>query len=319
MKIQLSLVVLASALLMACSEGDSKKSSGPSSISIDGSSTVFPISEAVAEEFMATNPNVRVTVGESGTGGGFSKFGNGKIDINDASRPIKSKEDSTCKANNIAYEEFLVAYDGMAVVVHPSNTWCTDLTVAELKMLWEPAATNTIMTWNQIRPEWPAEPIRLFGPGTQSGTFDYFTEAVVGKAKECRTDYTASEDDNVLVQGVAADKNALGYFGLAYYENNKNKVKAVGIANPTTSAIVLPSIASVKDKSYSPLGRPLFIYVTDLAMGRQEVRDFVQFYLDNCSKLSEAVGYVSLSPDELTAELEKLAKFLAAHPLAEQK
>ncbi|MDZ4750806.1 MAG: PstS family phosphate ABC transporter substrate-binding protein [Flavobacteriales bacterium] len=295
----------------ACSD----KKGGPPSISIDGSSTVFPVSEAVAEEFMAVNPNVRVTVGESGTGGGFSKFSNGKIDINDASRPIKSKEDSACKANNIAYESFMVAYDGMAIVVHPSNTWCNDITVEELKRLWEPSARDSIMTWNQIRSDWPVEQIRLFGPGTQSGTFDYFTEAIVGTAKECRTDYTASEDDNVLVQGVAADKNAFGYFGLAYYNNNKDKIKAVAVINPKSATPVLPSIETVKNKSYSPLSRPLFIYVTDLALERQEVRDFIQFYIDNCAKLSESVGYVSLSVEELSIEEAKLAKFLEAHPV----
>jgi len=295
----------------ACSD----KKGGPPYISIDGSSTVFPVSEAVAEEFMAVNPNVRVTVGESGTGGGFSKFSNGKIDINDASRPIKSKEDSACKANNIAYESFMVAYDGMAIVVHPSNTWCNDITVEELKRLWEPSARDSIMTWNQIRSDWPVEQIRLFGPGTQSGTFDYFTEAIVGTAKECRTDYTASEDDNVLVQGVAADKNAFGYFGLAYYNNNKDKIKAVAVINPKSATPVLPSIETVKNKSYSPLSRPLFIYVTDLALERQEVRDFIQFYIDNCAKLSESVGYVSLSVEELSIEEAKLAKFLEAHPV----
>jgi len=311
MKIRSLILLMLSISFFACSD----KKGGPPSISIDGSSTVFPVSEAVAEEFMAVNPNVRVTVGESGTGGGFSKFSNGKIDINDASRPIKSKEDSACKANNIAYESFMVAYDGMAIVVHPSNTWCNDITVEELKRLWEPSARDSIMTWNQIRSDWPVEQIRLFGPGTQSGTFDYFTEAIVGTAKECRTDYTASEDDNVLVQGVAADKNAFGYFGLAYYNNNKDKIKAVAVINPKSATPVLPSIETVKNKSYSPLSRPLFIYVTDLALERQEVRDFIQFYIDNCAKLSESVGYVSLSVEELSIEEAKLAKFLEAHPV----
>ncbi len=311
MKIRSLILLMLSISFFACSD----KKGGPPYISIDGSSTVFPVSEAVAEEFMAVNPNVRVTVGESGTGGGFSKFSNGKIDINDASRPIKSKEDSACKANNIAYESFMVAYDGMAIVVHPSNTWCNDITVEELKRLWEPSARDSIMTWNQIRSDWPVEQIRLFGPGTQSGTFDYFTEAIVGTAKECRTDYTASEDDNVLVQGVAADKNAFGYFGLAYYNNNKDKIKAVAVINPKSATPVLPSIETVKNKSYSPLSRPLFIYVTDLALERQEVRDFIQFYIDNCAKLSESVGYVSLSVEELSIEEAKLAKFLEAHPV----
>jgi phosphate transport system substrate-binding protein len=213
----------------------------------------------------------------------------------------------------------MVAYDGMVVVVNPSNTWCTDLSIAELKMLWEPAATRTITTWNQIRAEWPNEPIRLFGPGTQSGTFDYFTEAVVGKTKECRTDFTSSEDDNILVQGIASDKSALGYFGLAYYENNRDKVKAVGISNAEGSPVVFPSVESVKDKSYSPLSRPIFIYVSAQAIIRQEVREFVGFYLDNCAVLSEEVGYVALSDAELNLEMEKFSKFTAQNPIPERR
>lgn len=277
-------------------------------VSIDGSSTVYPISEAVAEEFMAANPKVRVTVGESGTGAGFLKFGRGEIDINDASRPIKSKEDSLAKATNISYHEIMVAYDGLAVVVNPKNTWCNDMTVAELKMLWEPAAQGKIMKWNQIRADWPNEEIHLFGAGTQSGTFDYFTEAIVGKSKECRGDYTASEDDNVLVQGVASDANALGFFGLAYFENNKDKIKLVGIDNG--QGPILPTLETVKNKSYSPLSRPLFIYVNSVAAARSEVVAFTTYYLQNAAVLSKEVGYVPMTDEELANEKSKLETFL---------
>lgn len=198
-------------------------------ISIDGSSTVYPISEAIAEEYLAINPKVRVTVGESGTGGGFKKFGRGETDINDASRSIKQSEMEACEANNIKFIELLIAYDGMAIVVNPNNTWANDITVAELKKLWEPAAQGKITKWNQVRATWPDKEIHLYGAGTASGTFDYFTEAIMGESKSCRGDYTASEDDNVLVQGVASDDGALGFFGLSYFENNKDKLKLVAV------------------------------------------------------------------------------------------
>ena len=248
------------------SESSDEKLSG--TISIDGSSTVYPITEAVAEEFRAVEPAVKVSVALSGTGGGFKKFGRGEIDINDASRPITSSEDSIAKAHNVSYVELIVAYDGMAVVVNPQNDWCTSMTVAELKMLWEPEAQGKITRWNQIRPEWPDEEIHLFGAGVESGTYDYFTEVIVGKSHSSRGDFTASEDDNVLVQGIASDKNSLGFFGLAYYEENKEKLKLVGIddgndANGTGP--ILPTLETVKNKSYSPLGRPLFIYINSTA------------------------------------------------------
>jgi phosphate transport system substrate-binding protein len=264
-------------------------SQGVSTIKIDGSSTVFPITEAVAEEFQKSQRGrVRVTVGVSGTGGGFKKFCRGETDISGASRPILQKEIDVCKAAGIRYVELPVAYDALTVVVHPQNTWAKNLTVAELKKMWEPGAQGKVNNWNQIRQGFPNAPLKLFGPGTNSGTFDYFTEAVVGKSKSSRGDFTASEDDNVLVQGVARDKNALGYFGFAYYQENKNKLKAVPINGVT------PSETTVKNGTYNPLSRPIFIYVSSKAMDKPEVKQFVQYYLSNGARFSKEVGYVAL-------------------------
>jgi len=283
------------------------------SISVDGSSTVYPITEAVAEEFKKIAGDVKVTVGLSGTGGGFKKFGRGEIDINDASRPIKNSEDSICKANNISSLELKVAYDGLAVVVSPENTWCKDMTVTELKMLWEPGAQKKITKWNQVRKEWPNQEIHLFGPGVESGTYDYFTEAVVGKSHSSRGDYTASEDDNVLVQGIKSDKNALGFFGLAYFTENADKLKLVGIddgKDENGKGPILPSEETVKNKTYSPLGRPLFIYVNSKAGARKEVQSFVNFYLENTKTLAKDVGYVAMTDEEIAAEKAKFAEFI---------
>jgi phosphate transport system substrate-binding protein len=266
-------------------------------IKVDGSSTVYPITEAVAEEFQkARKGAVKVTVGISGTGGGFKKFCRGETDISDASRPILTKEMEACKASGIQYIELPVAYDALTVVVHPSNTWAGTMTVAELKKMWEPAAQGKITRWNQINPKWPDAPFKLFGPGSDSGTFDYFTEAVVGKAKSSRGDYTASEDDNVLVQGVSRDKNALGYFGLAYYVENVKKLKAVGIIEKEGKPAVLPSLDTVKSGTYQPLSRPIFIYVNAKSVDKPEIREFVEFYLKEAPKLVKAVKYVPL-PD----------------------
>src|SRR5688500_3526821 len=280
------LIPLIFILLAACTgqkteETDENKLSG--TISIDGSSTVYPITEAVAEEFKAVQPAVKISVALSGTGGGFKKFGRGEIDINDASRPIKPAEDSLAKSHNVSYVELTVAFDGMAVVVNPQNDWTKDMTVAELKMLWEPAAQGKITRWNQIRSEWPDEEIHLFGAGVESGTYDYFTEVIVGKSHSSRGDFTASEDDNVLVQGIASDKYALGFFGLAYYEENKDKLKLVAIDDSNDAngqGPISPSVETVKNKTYAPLGRPLFIYVNSTAGSRKEVQEFVRFYLD---------------------------------------
>ncbi|MDZ8050235.1 MAG: PstS family phosphate ABC transporter substrate-binding protein [Aulosira sp. ZfuVER01] len=265
------------------------KSQSVSTIKVDGSSTVFPITEAAAEEFQKSQGGkVRVTVGVSGTGGGFKKFCRGETDISNASRPILQKEVADCKANGVRYVELPIAYDALTVVVNPQNTWAKNLTVAELKKIWEPGAQSKINNWSQVRSGFPNAPLKLFGPGANSGTFDYFTEAVVGKAKSSRGDFTASEDDNVLVQGISRDKNALGYFGYAYYAENSKKLKAVTING------VLPSEATVKNGTYTPLSRPLFIYVSSKSIDKPEVKQFVQFYLRNAAKFSKEVRYVSL-------------------------
>jgi len=263
-------------------------------IKIDGSSTVFPITEAVAEEFQIQNRGkVRVTVGISGTGGGFKKFCRGESDIQDASRPILAAEMEACRAAGVKYYELPIAYDALTVVVNPQNTWLNQITVAELKKMWEPAAQGKIKTWNQVNPKWPNEPLTLFGPGSDSGTFDYFTEAVVGKAKSSRGDYTGSEDDNVLVQGVASNKGALGYFGYAYYQPNADKLKAVPIVNKAGQPIK-PSLDNVVNGSYEPLSRPIFIYVSEASAKRPEVRKFVDYYLAESVPLIEEVKYVPL-------------------------
>jgi len=263
-------------------------------IKIDGSSTVFPIAEAVAEEFqIAKRGKVRVTVGIAGTGGGFKRFCRGETDISNASRPILKEEMEACRAAGIKYMELPVAFDALTVVVNPQNTWVKSLTIADLKKMWEPGAQGRVTKWNQVRPEWPAQNLMLFGPGADSGTFDYFTEAVNGKAKASRGDFTASEDDNVLVQGVENNKNALGYFGFAYYVAHKDKMRAVEIDNGK-GKMVAPSLEAVIDGSYQPLSRPLFIYVRDTAAQRPEVKDFINFYLTDGAALAKEVGYVPL-------------------------
>ena len=263
-------------------------------IKIDGSSTVFPITEAVAEEFqIQKRGKVRVTVGISGTGGGFKKFCRGETDISNASRPILAAEMEACRAAGIKYYELPIAYDALTVVVNPQNTWATQLTIPELKKMWEPAAQGKVKSWKEINPKFPNEPLALFGPGSDSGTFDYFTEAVVGKAKSSRGDYTGSEDDNVLVQGVASNKGALGYFGYAYYEPNAGKLKAVPIVGKGGKAVG-PSRENVVNGTYEPLSRPIFIYVAEKAAQKPEVKAFVEFYLSQSKALIEEVKYVPL-------------------------
>ncbi len=264
-------------------------------VKVDGSSTVFPITEAVAEEFqIQKRGKVHVTVGIAGTGGGFKKFCKGETDISDASRPILAAEMQVCKDAGIKYIELPIAYDALTVVVNPKATWIDQITVAELKKMWEPAAQGSIKTWNQVNAKWPKQPLNLFGPGTDSGTFDYFTEAVNGKAKSSRGDYTASEDDNVLVQGVTQNQNALAYFGFAYYAANAGKMKALKVVNSAGQAVG-PSDAAVLDGSYNPLSRPLFIYVNADSLKKAEVKDFVDFYLSNASSLVKEVKYVPLA------------------------
>ena len=276
-------------------------------IQIDGSSTVFPITEAVAEEFQkAKKGKVKVTVGIAGTGGGFKKFCRGETDISDASRPILKQEMGACKGAGVEYFELPIAYDALTVIVNPKNDWVKVLTVPDLKKMWEPSAQGKVTNWNQVRSEWPNAPLKLFGPGADSGTFDYFTEAIVGKAKSSRGDFTASEDDNVLVQGIINDRNALGYFGFSYYVENQNKLKAVPI--DTGKGPVTPSPKTVEDGTYQPLSRPIFIYVSKKAMDKPEVKEFVEFYLKNAPLLVKQVKYVPLPQSVYTTGSEHLKK-----------
>ncbi len=277
-------------------------------IQIDGSSTVFPVTEAVAEEFQKSKKGkVKVTVGIAGTGGGFKKFCRAETDISNASRPILKSEIEDCKKSNVQFIELPVAYDALTVIINPKNDWVKSLTVADLKKMWEPGAQGKVSTWNQIRPEWPNSPLKLFGPGADSGTFDYFTEAIVGKAKSSRGDFTASEDDNVLVQGVANDRNALGYFGFAYYIENQAKLKAVAIE--TAKGPVAPSAKTVEDGTYQPLARPIFIYISKKSLDtKPDVKEFVDFYLKNASKLVKDVKYVALPPGAYSIGAEHIKK-----------
>ena len=277
------------------------------SIAVDGSSTVFPITEAMAEEFQKANPGVKVTVGVSGTGGGFKKFCAGETDISDASRPIKEKEIKLCEDAGIEFIELPVSFDALSVVIHPENDWAQCLKVEDLKKMWESAAQGKIQTWKQVNDEFPDEKLALYAPGTDSGTFDYFTDAINGEEGESRGDFTASEDDNVLVQGVSGDKNALAYFGYAYYEENKGSIKAAGIddGDPDNGeGCVEPSTETVLDGTYQPLARPIFIYVKKSALERPELKAFVEFYMDPANKdfVSET-GYVAL-PDDLYAKAQ---------------
>jgi len=276
-------------------------------IAIDGSSTVFPVTEAVAEEFQkAKKGEVKVTVGVSGTGGGFKKFCRGETDISNASRPILKKEMQACAEKGIKYIELPVAFDALTVVVNKKNNWAEEMTVAELKKMWEPDAQGKITNWKQVSPRFPDRPLKLAGAGSDSGTFDYFTEAIVGKSKASRGDYLASEDDNVVVQFISSDENALGYFGLAYYIENKDKMKAVKIKLDEKSPAVAPSIETVNNGTYQPLSRPIFIYVNaDAAKNKPEVREFVEFYLKNGAKLSKEVGYVDLPAKAYELALKK--------------
>ena len=287
----------AAALLLAGVAMLSTQASHAQIVKVDGSSTVFPITEAVAEDFQKAKKNlVKVTVGISGTGGGFKKFCRGETDVSDASRPILKKEMEDCRAAGVEYIELPVAFDALTVVINPKNTFLKSITVDELKKMWEPAAQGKVMKWSQVNPAWPDAPLKLFGAGADSGTFDYFTEAVVGKSKSSRGDFTASEDDNVLVQGVARDPNALGFFGFAYYVENKDKLKAVPIVEKPGKPAVEPSMESVLKGTYQPLARPIFIYVSVKSLGKPEVREFVEYYMKHGAKLSREVKYVPL-PD----------------------
>ncbi|MBK9187664.1 MAG: PstS family phosphate ABC transporter substrate-binding protein [Phycisphaerales bacterium] len=282
-----------------------------STIRIDGSSTVYPVTEAVVEEFSAASRGkVKLTIGVSGTGGGFKKFARGEIDISNASRPISTGEMEEAAKNGVEYLELPVCFDALTVVVNTQNDWAKTMTVAELKKIWEPGAQGTITKWNQIRPEWPNEKIDLYGPGTDSGTFDYFTEAVCGKAKASRGDYAASEDDNVLVQGVEGSKFSLGYFGFSYFSAHAKRLTPVAIDNGKGG--VLPSNEAVIAGTYNPLSRPLFIYVNKKALQeRPEVKQFVEFYLENVKELAAEVKYTPLPDSAYEAVKSRFAKLQA--------
>ncbi len=301
-----SMAVIAVSGLAACggSGGGSKGLSG--TIRIDGSSTVAPLSEAAADEFQKEHPGVRVTVGTSGTGGGFEKFCRGETDISDASRRIEPDEEALCRKNGVAWAEVQVANDGIAVVTAKNNDFLSCLTVAELRKIWDQG--SKVKTWNQVRPSFPNRPIELYGPGTDSGTFDFFTEKINGKEGRSRTDYNASEDDNVLVQGVSGNPNSLGYFGLSYYEENQDKLKLVKVDGG--NGCVTPSKETVQNGTYKPLSRPLFIYPSRKALQRREVREFVLFYIDNEEKLTKRALFVDLTDAQqrrARQEVERLA------------
>jgi phosphate transport system substrate-binding protein len=316
MKKIISIMIIA-LFVGACGENKEKKDGQVDSaalsgtIKVDGSSTVFPVTEAVAEEFRAVHPDVKVTIGVSGTGGGFKKFARGETNISNASRPIKDKEKAACAENNINYLELEVAYDGLAVLVNPENDWVESFTIEQLNKIWEPAAQGKIMKWNQVNPEWPDEELHLFGPGVASGTYDYFTEAIVGESGSSRGDFTASEDDHVLVQGIAGDKYSLGFFGLAYYAENKDKLSLIGVHNGTE--VVKPTLETVKNGSYRPLSRPLFIYVNSSSVGSPEVVEFVNFYLDNADELSKDVGYIPLPEEDYKKQKENFRTFVESN------
>jgi phosphate transport system substrate-binding protein len=294
------LISFVAVMISSCGNKENSESVRNSSIKVDGSSTVFPITEAVAEEFENANKGIKITANASGTGAGFKKFIRNEIDISGASRPIKESEDKACKENNIEYIEIPIAYDGLAVVISKENTWVDFLTVAELKKIWEPSAKGVITHWDQIRKGWPHEKINLYGAGTESGTFDYFTEAIVGEARSCRPDYTASEDDNALVSGVAGDKYSLGYFGYAYFYENQDKLKLVPIddqKDDNGKGPILATTETIVNGTYQPLSRPLLIYINKESSKRPEVANFVNYYIDKAPTLVPETGYVALSPE----------------------
>lgn len=295
-RLALSLAVLAltASCTAASNSSTQAQQQGQQVIKVNGSSTVFPITQAIAKEFQKQDADkVQVSVGISGTTGGFEKFCATETDISNASRPILTPEMSDCKKAGVAYIELPIAFDALTVAVHPQNDWAKDITVVELKKMWEPAAQGKITRWKQVRSSWPDRPLNLYGAGNKSGTFDYFTEATVGQVRASRSDYTASEDDQVLVEGVSKDPNALGYFGLAYYEANQGKLKALAVDNGFGA--VLPSRQTVEKAKYQPLSRPLFIYVNlRSAQNKPEVKDFVDFYIKKAPTLVSSVGYVPI-------------------------
>ena len=300
----LEVFVLTGALSALLSPADSAIAGA--AIKIDGSSTMYPITDTVAKSFREGKKEaIRITVDISGTGGGFEKFCRGEIDIANASRPIQRKEMKACDKAGVRYVELPVAFDAVTVVVNPKNDWSKAMTVAELKKIWEPAAQGRITRWNQVNPAWPAEPFKLYAAGPGSGTFDYFTQAIMGKAKSSRADFMSSKDDdvNIVIQGVAGDKNALGFLGFGYYAENKDKVRAVAIDNDRGEA-VMPSVETVEDGTYQPLSRPIFIYVNMKAAEKPEVKEFVEFYMKNASALARGAHYFPLPPRAYRTNME---------------
>ncbi len=310
----LFILVVTSSFFVSC-ENKQQSESDPgfsrNIIRIDGSSTVYTITEAIAEEYLKVYPGTRLTIGVSGTGGGFKKFARGETVISNASRPISESEIVECHKNDITFIELPVAYDGLAVIVNPRNTWADDLTVAELKKIWEPVAQNNIMKWSQVRSGFPDMTLRLFGPGTASGTFDYFTETVVGQSGSSRGDYMPSEDDHVIIQGVAGDLNALGFVGLAYYEENADKLKLLGVN--AGSGPVKPDFKSIREGNYIPLTRSIFIYVSDKAAHHPGIVNFVEYYLKNAARLAGDVGYIPLPDKDYELHLSQFETFIRHH------
>ncbi|HEU4464290.1 MAG TPA: PstS family phosphate ABC transporter substrate-binding protein [Gemmatimonadota bacterium] len=307
------LLAAVASLALACGGGGEQGGDGTAlsgSIEVDGSSTVYPISEAVAEEFQRENPGTRVAVGVSGTGGGFKRFCAGETDVSNASRPIKDTEAEECERNGVRFTEVRVAWDGLSVITNPSNDFVACLTTDELKRIWEPG--STIDNWSQVRDGFPDKEIKLYGPGTDSGTFDYFTEAIVGEEDASRPDYTASEDDNVLVQGVEGDPGALGYFGFAYYEENAGRLRLLGVDGGT--GCIQPSVETIENQTYAPLSRPLYIYVSDVGLAKPQVEAFVEYHLNQGADLVRSVGYIPLQAEQYAEELDKVRQLASGAP-----
>lgn len=308
----LSLMLVALSFAMGCGRTNV--------VSIDGSSTVFLLSAAVAEEFNEVSSDVKVVVSQAGTGGGFKKFSAGEIHICDASRPITEAEAAACEKNGIEFIKLEVAFDGLAVLVNPANDWCDSITTEQLKTIWRAEAANSVMKWSDVNPDWPAIDLELYGPGTDSGTYDYFTEVINGEAKSCRQDYSPSENDNALVMGVAGDKGSLGYFGLGYYNENKDKLKLLAV--DSGGGLVKPTSETVRDGSYNPLARPLYLYVRKDALENPGVVKFLEFYLKQMNELSPRVGYIAVTDEMLARDHELLAAALpkttpATEPVAQ--
>lgn len=299
-------VAVALIVWLGSSGGAAKEGDLSGTIEIDGSSTVFPITEAVAEEFRKEQPNVQVNIGVSGTGGGFKRFTNNETDISNASRPIKQTEIEAAQKNGITYDEYKVGIDGLAIITHKNTSFTDCITTQELKKIWAPE--STVKTWRDVRSDWPNEPIKLYGPGTDSGTFDYFTEVVNGKEGSIRSDFTASEDDNILVRGVAGDQYSLGYFGYAYYQENTDKLKLLAV--DAGKGCIAPSQNTIEDGTYAPLARPIFIYAKKSSLARKEVAEFTRYYLDHARELVAEVGYTPFTADVYSQEAGKLEQTL---------